>query len=601
MSSSKVTPVSSLDKKEPSRGSETNRGSESTHIHELDSIRTLPHGIMPLNRMSFGFDVSDEDMDRFVVLTLPGYEGRAGGSTKVHLVVEEGFLKDSARYYGVRRRLTAKFNIEKTWKTTAAKLGAIADIGQSSGGDTVRIGQNNDANKFFDEILASAIRKKVSDIHFEIRLEGISRIRFRRHGMLVTEEGEVSSQRLDRMIRSMHDTQADNEGKAQTFRGQDEEQSASITRSVNGIQLKIRYQSMVAYPAGYDVVLRLLKVDHSETYTSLEDLGYSKDQVEQIQEIVERPIGALIIAGVTGSGKSTTLKNAIMWLNHERHYSYKFYTIEDPPEYLIPNVTQVPVRQPEEGVTVSPYAAPIKAAMRGDPDVIMIGEIRDDFTAESVKKATQSGHQVLTTIHAASALGVIDRLMGFHLDTGTLGSKDFLVGLIYQRLVPVLCPHCSVLFQDVVARQDVSEDILKLSRRLEDVFGVDGMDKIRLIGEGCEHCMHTGVVDRTVCAEIVQPDFTMLRMFRNNQLIEAYQYWRSKSNKEPNSPNMAGKVVLEHALYKVFTGTCSPVDVETLIARVDTAKKEYVELEKERQEMERQQNGGSSQRQSWSA
>jgi general secretion pathway protein E len=572
---------------------------------KLESVRDLPQGVRPIAAVDLGFEVQEAELEKFVVLALPGYELRGGSEkSKVHLVIEERYQQDIARFFSLRNKLNNKFIIEKTWIASTAKLGVIADIGKASGSEGQRIGQNNTANKFFDDLLLNAIKKKVSDIHLEIRLSGISRIRFRRHGMLVTEAdySEVSSLRLDQVVRSVHDTQADNEGKAQTFRGDTEEQSASITRTLNGQILKIRYQSMVAYPNGYDVVLRVLKEDHSASFTSLKDLGYSPDQVNQIQEIVERPIGALIIAGVTGSGKSTTLKNTIMWLNQERDFSYKFYTIEDPPEYLIPGVTQVPVRQPDEGSSVSPYAAPIKAAMRGDPDVIMIGEIRDNFTADSVKKATQSGHQVLTTIHAPSALGSVERLKGFGLDSGTLGSKDFLVGLLYQRLVPVLCSRCSIPFHEHLARHDATESDIKLARRLEDVFGKEHLDKIKVRGTGCDACMHTGVVDRTVCAEIVQPDFTLLRMFRNDQMIEAYQYWRGKSNRDVRSSNMNGKVVLEHALYKVSTGMCSPVDVETLIARVDSAKREYEELDKEKEEMEQYKNQPSSQgRPAWSA
>ncbi len=105
--------------------------------------------------------------------------------------------------------------------------------------------------------------------------------------------------------------------------------------------------------------------------------------------IVSKPVGALVIAGTTGSGKSTTLKNLLMLINESRHFMCKIYTIEDPPEYKIPKVTQIPVVRLKNAdySKVSPFEPPLLAAMRGDPDILMIGEIRDKYTGDGMKKA----------------------------------------------------------------------------------------------------------------------------------------------------------------------------------------------------------------------
>lgn len=574
-------------------------------IMRLESVSDLPLRARPMDPVLAGFESNDGVRDQFVILSLPGYDDATGGEKKkqkIWLIMEENQQKDMTRFFALRSRIGAKFTIEKIMVADSAKIRIIYDMAETGGLDE-KIGKNNKINQFFDDLISKALKKNVSDIHIEVRMTGISKIRFRRHGMLVDEVGEASSQFMDKMCRSIYDTQADDEGKSEAFR-EDQELSASIPRTINGKNLKLRFQSLVAYPKGYDVVMRLLVLDgQDEKFTELSDLGYSADQVEVIREAVERPIGAMFVAGVTGSGKSTTLKNIIMWLNDLREYSYKFYTIEDPPEYLIPRVTQIPVRQVETGTNIddSPYLGPLKAAMRGDPDVIMIGEIRDRFTADGAKKATQSGHQVFSTLHASSAMGSVERLRDFGLTPSTLGSQDFIAGLIYQRLVPLLCPDCSMPFLQTLEEGVAPDSALQLNRRLEEALGKDGLNSVRVRGPGCETCMGTGVTGRTVCAEIVQPDLNMLRLFRSDLMVEAYEYWRSKSDRLPHSEIMAGKSVLEHALHKVTMGKVSPVDVETLIARVNTAVRQYQEIDNAKQVLEEGIPHAHKRRQAWEA
>lgn len=570
-------------------GSRSPDESRERDVEKLDSVKDLPQYMRPLHLASYGFNSQDASHDQFVVLGVPGYDEKNEKGDhpknkqrpKVWLVIDEQYQKNMAMFFALRKRLTERFEIEKILTTDRSRIGVIHEMRKESE-DSGRIGQDNAVNRYFDDLLSRALKKKVSDIHIEVRLSGISKIRFRRHGMLVDENNEVPSQFIDKVCRGVYDTQADDEGKAEAFRD-DEELSASISRTINNESIKLRFQSLVAYPKGYDVVLRILRLDKDEKYTELEDLGYSPDQVEQLKEIVERPIGALFISGVTGSGKSTTLKNIIMWLNHTREYSYKFYTIEDPPEYLIPHVTQIPVRQVDTGTDInqSPYLGPLKAAMRGDPDVIMIGEIRDHYTADGAKKATQSGHQVLTTLHAPSAMGSMERLRDFQLTPSTLGSQDFVAGLVYQRLLPILCPVCSKLFSEVLSVDKPLDAHIKLANRLQEALGDHGVANVRINGNNpdCEACMGTGVSGRTVCAEIVQPDLTMLRLFRSDKMVEAFEYWRSMSDRDPLSDKMAGKTVLEHGLHKVAMGKVSPVDLEKLVARVNTAVRQYKELD----------------------
>ena len=142
---------------------------------------------------------------------------------------------------------------------------------------------------------------------------------------------------------------------------------------------------------------------------------------------------------------------------------------------------------------------------------------------------------------------------------------------------------------------------IKLGKRLEEALGKDGMGNVRVKGPGCEACLNTGISGRTVCAEIVQPDLTMLRLFRDGKMVEAYEYWRSMSDRDPLSDRMTGKTVLEHGLYKVALGKVSPVDLEKLVARVNYAAKQYAELDQVKKEPQDDDSPRSSRPPAWLA
>lgn len=424
---------------------------------------------------------------------------------------------------------------------------------------------------YFTKLVRDAMEQSISDIHIEKR-STTSRIRMRRHGYMI-EYAEVSNEFATQLCSVIYNVLAEN--KEVTFR-EDKFQAAGVTRWIDEEQVNLRYQSLPVYPGGFDVVMRVLPIGgEDEPHKPLGALGYTPSQVEQILKVVVRPVGALVIAGTTGSGKSTTLKNVLMWINASREFRCKIYTIEDPPEYRIPKVSQIPVLRDTGNSdadaasrSISPFLEPLKATMRGDPDVLMLGEVRDVFTADGLKKATQSGHQMLTTVHAASALGVAERLLDFEVPSSVLGSPDFLNGMIYQKLIPLLCQHCAVPFN--VDDSEAHPEDIKLARRLARVVKFDS-DTIKVKGAGCSHCKMTGISGRTVCAEVITPDFEMLRLFREGKALEAKEYWLGLSDNNPASDNMTGKTVLEHALQKMRGGLVSPKDIEEIIDPVDAA------------------------------
>lgn len=421
----------------------------------------------------------------------------------------------------------------------------------------------------FEVILSDALAENISDIHIEVRPTS-SLIRMRKNGEMMTYKPD---QRLtyaegNNLCSVMYNVLANTKSVAFDPR---ECQQAAVNYSINGQELKLRYQSVPAYPDGYDVVLRVLPIGRSEDFVPLQKLGYTEQQVMELTNISARPVGSLIIAGVTGSGKSTTLKNLLMYVNASSGFKLKIYSIEDPPEYNIAKITQIPVVIPKDfdPTKMSPFEKPIKACMRGDPDIIMIGEVRDKTTGDLTKKAVQSGHQVLTTVHATSALGIIDRFQDFGLSKAVLGSPDFLTGLLYQKLLPVVCPHCSIEFSKLIESEGVTVRDVDLYSRLTKIVDPSKYPIRTRSADGCEHCKFMGIKGRSVTAEVIMIDLTMMELISEGKTIELMKYWRGLSDRDPSSENMRGKTCMEHGFQKVLKGLVCPHDLESSFKPLD--------------------------------
>lgn len=451
----------------------------------------------------------------------------------------------------------------------------------------------------FLKYVTFAVQNKVSDIHFEVRSQN-AKIRMRKLGEMYDYMPSMDPRMAEELIRCIYQVHTDEESRGQSFQKDIGQVSTiNISQPINGKKIRIRYQSNPAYPDGFDVILRLLFIDlNDNTYEDLLELGYSESQKTEIEEIVAKPNGVLIIAGTTGSGKSTTLKNLLMYANELYQYKKKIYTIEDPPEYYIPNVTQIPVNRAKLDTIAknfnekeeSHFARPIVDLMRSDPDIVMIGEIRDQQTADGIKKLTQSGHQVFSTTHTGSALGIVERLFDLKIEPSILGDYTFLTGLVYQKLLPIVCPHCSDYLSDLLASASASDKIIKISQKLKKInFSSKDFEKVRIRGsllnnpnhriKDCPHCNGSGLIGREVCAEIIKPDMKLYSYFRNRDAFNARLYWRSIGYHNKDESNMTGRTILEHAIYKVKQGKICPFDVESYLGSIDESYKSLKEYE----------------------
>ena len=299
---------------------------------------------------------------------------------------------------------------------------------------------------------------------------------------------------------------------------------------------------------GYVMVMRLLYNDTVDDF-DLSLLGYQPEQVSDIELMKQRPTGMNIIAGPTGSGKSTTLQRVLGSIIKETAGHKHIITVEDPPEYRIPGAVQTPVTNADSSEDRSrAFLSSIRAAMRLDPDIIMIGEIRDTPSARLALQASMTGHQVWTTLHANNAFAIIDRLLDLGIPLEMLTAPTILTGLTCQRLVRTLCAHCKISLSDALQRYPDSA-----IRRIESVLDIS---TLFVTGEGCEHCRQSGTAGRVVVAETIVIDQQLMIFIQARDRLSAVNYWRRELN---------GRSMLGNAIELVRQGRVDPFSAEMVI------------------------------------
>lgn len=304
---------------------------------------------------------------------------------------------------------------------------------------------------------------------------------------------------------------------------------------------------------GWDVVIRILLVeDPGAESITFQELGFERSQIEILQMCANRSIGMIAIAGPTGGGKSTTLK--VVMESDEKKMFKKRYSFEDPVEYKIFLVSQISLQRDEHENDEDAATGTLRDILRADPDELMLGEIRDRVMMQMGADFVLSGHKMLTSIHAASGFEIPIRVHRLGLERNVLASKRFIAALLFQRLVPVLCPECKVPAADVLS--ETKQHLLKRRYKL-DVNAMFCASK-----EGCEHCRGRGVVASTVVAELIVPDPVIRQKINDGKDEEAEKYWRKTRTTGFNNSDMTGKTAFEHGLYKVSQGIVDLRDLE---------------------------------------
>ena len=329
--------------------------------------------------------------------------------------------------------------------------------------------------KFVNNIFSKAVESRASDIHVESYKNGMQ-VRFRIDGKLHTVESVPLSMKMAVIARLKLISKMNiSENRLP--------QDGRISIKTTGKLIDIRASS-VPTAFGESFVLRLLgKQDISY---SLSKLGFFENSLEIISDIVKKPNGIFLTTGPTGSGKTTTLYSILNDLNTD---DTKIITVEDPVEYELNGISQIQVKS-EIDFT---FANALRSILRQDPDIIMIGEIRDKETAEIAVQAALTGHLVLSTLHTNSALGSLHRLIDMGVEYFLL--KSSIIGIMAQRLVRTLCPHCK-------QKDEISEDA-RLLYGIDRVIQKHPFIKVNPHKPvGCSKCNNTGFLGRLPIVEV---------------------------------------------------------------------------------------------------
>ena len=336
--------------------------------------------------------------------------------------------------------------------------------------------------KIVDVILSNAIEASASDIHIEPSEKDV-RVRYRVDGILHTSlmlPKSVHAAIVTR-IKILTNLKIDESRLPQDGRFHAEAGKKSVDLRVSVLPLIY----------GEKVVMRIL--DKSTKAPSLEDLGLRGLNLQWVQDNIKKIHGIFLITGPTGSGKSTTLYSILSILNTT---SVNIVTLEDPVEYFIPGVNQSQIN-PEIGLT---FATGLRSILRQDPNVVMVGEIRDKETAELAVHAALTGHLVFSTLHTNNSIGAMPRMIDMGIEPFLLSASVNVVAA--QRLIRKICPHCK---EQILLTPAFEQEIKKELAGVPEVY-LEGIDKNKLEsfkGAGCEKCAKTGYLGRMGIFEVL--------------------------------------------------------------------------------------------------
>jgi len=365
--------------------------------------------------------------------------------------------------------------------------------------------------RLVNTMITQAIKERASDIHVEPE-EKTLRIRYRVDGIL--RDTMTPPKRLQAAITS----------RIKIMGGMD----ISIKRSPQDGRFKLRAEgkdydvriSTVPTIYGEKVVMRLL--DQSGVMSGLPDAGFNKECLRKFRELINRPYGIVLVTGPTGSGKTTTLYLALQAINSP---DKNIITIEEPVEYDLERINQISVNV-KAGVT---FAKGLRSILRQDPDVIMVGEMRDIETADVAVRAALTGHLVFSTLHTNDAPSAITRMVDMGVAPYLVTSS--VIGVLAQRLVRVICPRCKEAYQP-------SAELLMEAQ-------LSSQDNVFYRGKGCEHCGQTGFRGRTGVFELMLIDKELRALIHTNASSDKIQAAAQKEGM---------KLLWEDGIDKVFQG-----------------------------------------------
>ena len=438
-------------------------------------------------------------------------------------------------------------------------LGLISNIYKTNderlGGNVrMRADYDNQMQKDFVDIIARAAAQKVSDVHIEVADQ--TTIYFRIDGSMQPVL-EYNSQWGESFVRAAFaSADISNSSYAQNEYQTAQKDGRTPLRGTKDLYLPagilgIRMQfNPIAFGSQY-VVMRLLYDNPSEGIKIEQE--FNEYEQALLMRLRSAPTGLVIVAGPTSSGKSTTLVRNMALMLKERRYEINLITVEDPAEQKIFGAHQMPVvnaineEQREEKFTEA-----LAAALRSDPDTLMVGEIRTLSAAQLTVKGALSGHNVWTTLHANSAMGALTRLLDMGVEAFKLKDETMMRGLVSMRLFKKLCPYCRERLADKHSHPAYN--------RVKDALGDLGLNQVYVRGVGCEHCNGFGTYGRIKAGEIILTTSEFLQKALSGDTDGALKYWLEKLN---------GRTLKESATELMLRGIIGVDELERWVGMLD--------------------------------
>lgn len=435
--------------------------------------------------------------------------------------------------------------VSAIYKSYDARLGGTARVSRD---------YDNQMQKDFVDIVARAAAQKVSDIHIEVGDQ--TTIYFRIDGSMqpVLEYNSGWGESFVRAAFASSDMSnanyAQNEYQSAQKDGRTPLRGTKDLYLPLGI-LSIRMQfNPIAFGSRY-VVMRLLYDNPSEGIKTEQEFGEYEQRL--LMRLRAFPTGLVIVAGPTSSGKSTTLVRNMSLMLKERHYEINMITVENPVEQKIFGAHQMPVvNTTNEEEREEKYTEALAAALRSDPDTLMVGEIRTLAAAQLTVRGALSGHNVWTTLHANSAMAALTRLLDLGIESFKLKEETLMRGLISMRLFKKLCPYCRERLIDHPEHPAY--------HRVMDAFGELGLRQVYVRGAGCKECKGTGTLGRIKAGEIIITNSEFLRLALAGNTDGALRYWLE---------DMDGRTLKEAAMALMLQGIIGVDELERWVGLLD--------------------------------
>lgn len=469
----------------------------------------------------------------------------------------------------VRKRVQELFKDDRGRALKITTLQVSKDVlGIYQSQNTAPVEQSGEKSSLeveFENLIKKAYESNAVDLHF-FRKPDLCRVRFRVWGALRDHE-DWKPQKADDIL-SVGFSSFGSGSKYSHWKKNIRQRVRLKIRYSQHISLDCRYEHAPGDDGSYHTCIRIMANDKRSVNKQIDltDLGFTRAQTKTIEAAASASSGMVILSGPTGSGKSTTLAGVVKFIN--RNDDTNVLTVESPIERELP-AFQTSVSDDDEA-DPKEFAKAIKSTLRRDPDVLMVGEIRDEMSASAAATGVQTGHTLLTTVHAQSAIEIVERLSSpaMALPSETIASPSFLQVLIFQMLLPTLDDQSKIRLTSENANKHLDADE---RQRLESLVG--NLDKVELYVRGKSPECPEGIGGMTICAEVVTPTEEMRKRFRKMELGEAMNVWLEEGRKinpgKPLDERVMGLRASSHAIGKMLEGRIDPRDVEAYFGHLN--------------------------------